>query len=355
MRRVIVIAILVLVLGGLIAGAIAARRLLYFGPALPKPDIAGARAALVERARARLVPRPGRLDESETWTQRRDRTKALCRAAVEALTRDDTAACLTAADEVLVLASTAAAGCDQITTLTARAMVARLADELRDAVLQGHGDAAFMAAFSQRLFSLSLTSAADVVEGERLAAEEMVWSATADVAIRRINRAANLLHLRAHWAPWTAFSRLTAAERRGRTPPAMEGFADRSYLAVAAVAPALDRSVGAADQWLTVQHGMATFFAIEAFRAARGRPPVALTELVPAFMPAFPEDPMHAGGFLYRVVPGEAGGRGYTLYSVGFDGIDNGGKACAVGNATALHSRQGRDTDYMIHPVPEGD
>ncbi len=355
MRRVIVIAVLVLVLGCVLAGAVAARRFFYFGPAAVKPDTAAARAALVAQVRTRLAPAPGTLDEAETWEQRRERGKALCAAAIDALAQGDTGACLARADEVLALATTVAAECDMLTTLMARAQVAHLAREVRDAVLRGRGDADFAGTFARRLLAVSLTSAADVVEGERLAAEELVWAATSNAPIRRINRAANLNHLRTHWVPWTAFARLTSAERRGRPQPEMQGFEDRSYPAVGVVAPALDRCVESTDQWLTVKHGWVLFFGVEAFRAKTGRLPGALMELVPEFTPALPEDPMHARGFVYRLVPGAADGRGYTLYSVGRDGIDNGGVVCERGNAMGLHSGQCEGTDYLIFPVPESD
>jgi hypothetical protein len=53
-----------------------------------------------------------------------------------------------------------------------------------------------------------------------------------------------------------------------------------------------------------------------------GRRPQTLSELVPAYLPSLPRDPMAAGGMALRYVPG---GERPIVYSVGDDASDNGG------------------------------
>ena len=60
--------------------------------------------------------------------------------------------------------------------------------------------------------------------------------------------------------------------------------------------------------------------AVERYRAQSGRVPRALSELVPAYFDAIPLDPFGAGPLRYV-----ADAAGYTVYSVGMNGKDDGG------------------------------
>lgn len=66
-----------------------------------------------------------------------------------------------------------------------------------------------------------------------------------------------------------------------------------------------------------------TILAMEAFRRARGAWPTRLEEMVPAFLPRVPRDPFDGAPLRYK--PAAAGGGLPTLYSVGADGVDDGG------------------------------
>lgn len=66
-----------------------------------------------------------------------------------------------------------------------------------------------------------------------------------------------------------------------------------------------------------------TILAIEAFRRARGDWPASLTELSPAFLPRIPRDSFDGAPLRYK--PAAAVGGLPTLYSVGADGVDDGG------------------------------
>lgn len=66
---------------------------------------------------------------------------------------------------------------------------------------------------------------------------------------------------------------------------------------------------------------VACVLGIEEFRRANDRLPAALGELVPAYLPALPP---RALGVVYRLVRDPACPLGYQLYSMGFDGTDDG-------------------------------
>jgi hypothetical protein len=61
--------------------------------------------------------------------------------------------------------------------------------------------------------------------------------------------------------------------------------------------------------------------ALEQFRNQNGRLPEKLVELTPAFLAEVPEDPFTGTELLYHRLP-----KGYVVYSVGHDLVDNGGK-----------------------------
>jgi hypothetical protein len=78
----------------------------------------------------------------------------------------------------------------------------------------------------------------------------------------------------------------------------------------------------------TFERALATVVAIERFRRAEGRLPASLAELRPRYVDEVPKDPYRKGPFVYRVLPADpatAWHPGYTLWSVGVNGSDDGG------------------------------
>jgi hypothetical protein len=65
-----------------------------------------------------------------------------------------------------------------------------------------------------------------------------------------------------------------------------------------------------------------TSLAVERYRLANGRLPESLEKLVPAYLPAVPQDPCDGKLLRFRLLE-----KGYLIYSVGKDGMDNGGVA----------------------------
>jgi hypothetical protein len=63
-----------------------------------------------------------------------------------------------------------------------------------------------------------------------------------------------------------------------------------------------------------------TELAVRGYEAKNGKPPTALAELVPAWLPAVPLDPFSNRPMVYRVTTNS-----FLLYSVGPDGKDDQG------------------------------
>jgi hypothetical protein len=76
------------------------------------------------------------------------------------------------------------------------------------------------------------------------------------------------------------------------------------------------------------RRGLTVVCALEKFRAAHGRCPGALSELVPEQLKSIPVDPWSGRPFSYRVLtPGDdPRGRNYLVYIWGNDNVDDGGK-----------------------------
>jgi hypothetical protein len=80
--------------------------------------------------------------------------------------------------------------------------------------------------------------------------------------------------------------------------------------------------------------------AIRGYSLDRGRYPVKLADLVPDFLPEVPKDPFSGGPFAYRPTP-----KGYLLYSVGVNGVDDGGK-------NSSSAGLGEDGDILLDDSP---
>jgi hypothetical protein len=85
--------------------------------------------------------------------------------------------------------------------------------------------------------------------------------------------------------------------------------------------PAFDRIAGSSQRHKAVVRCAVVAVAAERFRQARGRWPDSIAELVPQFLAAVPLDPFDGKPLRWRTAPG-----GAMVYSVGMDGVDDGGK-----------------------------
>lgn len=119
---------------------------------------------------------------------------------------------------------------------------------------------------------------------------------------------------------------------------------------VDALTPALDQLQRSMDQVRIDRVATPLLLALERFRLAHGAYPRALSELAPKYVPAVPSDPWTGRPFGYRVVYAKADpqGRGFVLYSIGTDLVDNGG----VNGGRwfeALHGQATAGKDYIIN------
>ena len=82
-----------------------------------------------------------------------------------------------------------------------------------------------------------------------------------------------------------------------------------------------------------------TAIALERYRLRHGQSPPDLAALVPRFLSAVPLDPMSAKPFRYQLNPDGS----FLLYSVGEDGIDDGGKATSQSTTNSFNFWSGKD------------
>lgn len=116
-------------------------------------------------------------------------------------------------------------------------------------------------------------------------------------------------------------------------------------------------SQDARDISLLRRRGIRAMIAIERYRATNGRYPSKLADLVPEFLAAEPRDPFTGRGLAYRTIDPAADrfGRGYLLYSIGADGVDDGGRTNPTDPTFPLKSASGAvstTSDYVINEPP---
>jgi hypothetical protein len=88
----------------------------------------------------------------------------------------------------------------------------------------------------------------------------------------------------------------------------------------ASLLPPLHKAVIKATQCTAKIRDAKTVLAIERYRLTNGKLPRQLSDLVPTFLPAVPNDPFDGKPLRYKTLP-----KGYVVYSVGDDREDNGG------------------------------
>lgn len=118
-----------------------------------------------------------------------------------------------------------------------------------------------------------------------------------------------------------------AKERAGQSPGAWAaGMPDSKYSVAKLLLPAIDRFLQADEVYQQELGATRLVLAIRRFEIAHGELPESLEALVPEFLEAVPTDPISGAGFVYRAEPDAHTGAPFTLYSLGLDGVDGGGK-----------------------------
>ncbi len=87
--------------------------------------------------------------------------------------------------------------------------------------------------------------------------------------------------------------------------------------------------------------------AIELFRRKNGRYPSSLSELVPQYLEAVPSDPFSGNAMIYRVTTNS-----YSLYSIGADKKDDGGKPLVRSTGGAVGKTPEQTGDLISTPAP---
>jgi len=136
--------------------------------------------------------------------------------------------------------------------------------------------------------------------------------------------------------------------------------------------PAMSKAAAAQDRNDLERVGLRTMLALELYRVREGHYPARLEDLVGRDLPLLEEDPIAGGPLRYTLLgdgvvdpnwpdeklsAGPLGVRGYLLYSMGDDGIDNGGLT-RTGNGVwdAIKdpdNPMAKGIDYLINRKPE--
>ncbi len=113
---------------------------------------------------------------------------------------------------------------------------------------------------------------------------------------------------------------------------------DPSLIIAASTAPTLGYVVVGDGAGRNQLLGIKTILAIERFRVEEGHYPKSLEELVPTRLEHVPIDQLTLSTFRYRQVDPltDELGRGYLLYSIGYDGVDNDGKTTEGGSVQEI-------------------
>lgn len=123
-------------------------------------------------------------------------------------------------------------------------------------------------------------------------------------------------------------------------------------VALHAVTDSYRRAARNRDGLITDTRLTQLLLAVELHRARRGSLPDSLDQLVPGILEEVPADLFDPeGGFRYRVTDD---GADYLLYSIGFDGQDDGGATATEADHQALMG-DCSGCDYVIHGGPSSD
>ncbi len=154
-----------------------------------------------------------------------------------------------------------------------------------------------------------------------------------------------------HYDRMLGYVRASPEARAQMEPPeaAVEALS-RRYLVLKVLLPGTSKVVEAATAHEVGLAGTRLVLAIEIYHRRTGEFPGSLSDLVPDVLPEVPPDPAAGVPFAYRRLAAgdDPDGRGYLLYSVGLDGVDNGRQVSMTEPRRAL-TRSGAGLDYVIN------
>lgn len=147
-------------------------------------------------------------------------------------------------------------------------------------------------------------------------------------------------------------------ERAGApVPPAPAGAGSLILPSTWMIGWSTTRAQDTVDASLLRLRGIRAMIAIERYRAAAGAYPSKLTDIVPKYLTTPPRDPFAGKSLMYRTIDASTDpfGRGYLLYSIGVDGVDDGGRADPNNPAFPLKPAAGAigaTHDFVINEPP---
>lgn len=120
------------------------------------------------------------------------------------------------------------------------------------------------------------------------------------------------------------------------------------------LAPTVNKLIAAHDQLLGEIAGTRAMLAIELFRSRNGSLPKSLSELVPQYLAAEASDPLSPGILRFRLQDASTDplGRGYLLYTVGFDRVDNEARINEKAPYTPMNgAKAGHGFDFVFNAL----
>lgn len=137
---------------------------------------------------------------------------------------------------------------------------------------------------------------------------------------------------------------------RGETPDGWANRRFRRYGMASILAPSIVPMLDVDKSNRTRYAGTVTLLAIEAYYMKHSRYPAALTDLVPGILSQLPDSPYDPIGLVYRLPSAEDDltGRPYLLYSIGIDGVDNGGLQHPESAHNGLVRDKGSGYDFVF-------
>lgn len=132
----------------------------------------------------------------------------------------------------------------------------------------------------------------------------------------------HVTELNAALSRWTQAYGTEAWNRTAPAGPAGMSFSLVNHLSSWMIDP---QTLAEWDLHVLLTRGFRVVLALEGYRIDRGKYPEALEELVPGYLDAVPVDPWSGSAMRYCLHAGPISASGYLLYSVGMDGVDDGG------------------------------
>ncbi len=121
------------------------------------------------------------------------------------------------------------------------------------------------------------------------------------------------------------------------------------YMPLNILMPALGRTIDMRDAIDCEIAGTIIMLALEQYRAETGQYPDSLEPLTQTILEDIPSDPFSIQGFVYRKRSDDPLGKGYVLYSIGADGIDNNGATDSTEPQLGLSDRNGFGLDFVLN------